>query len=65
MDSHLYPDEHQALVAAGLLDRFQQLSSDDRYAHLEWIAKATQPEARRYRITEMCEMLSPEDRIAG
>lgn len=65
MDAKLAPDEHRALVAAGLLDQFQQLSSDDRYAHLEWIAKATQPEARRYRITEMCEMLSPEDRLAG
>lgn len=52
-------------MAAGLLDQFQQLSSEHRYEHLEWIAKATQPEARRYRITEMCEMLSPEDRIAG
>jgi hypothetical protein len=65
MDPQLDPDEHRALVAAGLLDQFQQLSSEHRYEHLEWIAKATQPEARRYRITEMCEMLSPEDRIAG
>jgi uncharacterized protein YdeI (YjbR/CyaY-like superfamily) len=65
MNTQLAPDQHRALVAAGLLDQFQRLASDDRYAHLEWIAKATQPEARRYRITEMCEMLSPEHRPAG
>ncbi|MGH3460825.1 MAG: YdeI/OmpD-associated family protein [Kribbellaceae bacterium] len=62
-DVALDPDEHRALESAGLLEQFQSLASEYRYEHLEWIAKAVQPEARRYRITEMCEMLSPEDRI--
>jgi uncharacterized protein YdeI (YjbR/CyaY-like superfamily) len=62
-EAELEPDQRRALAAAGLLEEFQALQSEYRYEHLEWIAKASGPEARRYRITEMCEMLSPEDRV--
>jgi len=62
-DVVLAVDERDALSAAGLLGRFAALSPDNRLQHHEWIAKASLPEARRYRITEMCEMLSPEDRV--
>jgi uncharacterized protein YdeI (YjbR/CyaY-like superfamily) len=62
-DLGLDPDAWQALSSAGLIQRFEDLSAEYRHQHYEWIAKATQPEARRYRITEMCEMLSPEDRL--
>jgi hypothetical protein len=61
-DVGLAPDAWQALSSAGLIERFEDLSAEYRNQHYEWIAKATQPEARRYRITELCEMLSPEDR---
>ncbi len=61
-DLALDPDAWRALSSAGLIQRFEELSAEYRKEHYEWISKATQPEARRYRITELCEMLSPEDR---
>lgn len=59
MDTDLEIDARQALSAAGLLDRFQALEPAYRAEHSRWIAAATMPEARQYRIEELCEQLDP------
>ncbi len=59
MDTDLEIDARTALAAAGLLDRFQALEPAYRAEHSRWIAAATMPEARQYRIEELCEQLDP------
>ena len=59
MDTDLDIDARTALAAAGLLDRFQALEPAYRAEHSRWIAAATMPEARQYRIEELCEQLDP------
>lgn len=59
LDTHLEMDARTALAAAGLLDRFQALEPGHRSEHSRWIAAATMPEARQYRIEELCEQLDP------
>jgi uncharacterized protein YdeI (YjbR/CyaY-like superfamily) len=61
---HLEIDARQALSAAGLLERFQALEPAYREEHQLWIAAATLPEARQYRIEELCEQLDPAIRPA-
>jgi uncharacterized protein YdeI (YjbR/CyaY-like superfamily) len=56
---HLELDARSALAAAGLLERFQALEPTYRAEHSRWIAAATMPEARQYRIEELCEQLDP------
>lgn len=64
-DEHLEIDARQALSAAGLLERFQALEPGYRAEHQRWIAAATLPEARQYRIEELCELLDPAVRPVG
>jgi uncharacterized protein YdeI (YjbR/CyaY-like superfamily) len=62
---HLELDARLALSAAGLLDRFHALEPAYRAEHSRWIAAATMPEARQYRIEELCEQLDPAIRPAA